>query len=388
MELLTRKINYFIKTETVLCIAFIAAVLTMVIIQPSAEYITYIDFRVLSLLFSLMAVVAGFNKTGVFIHLCEKLLKKVHNTRSLCFVLIMLCFFTSMWITNDVALLTFVPFAILLLTMTKQTKYIIFVIVLQTIAANLGSMLTPVGNPQNLFLYSFYWVPINEFMKITFPYTVFSFLLLSALVFTVKKEALNFELPQYEPIEKKNQKWLIALYSVLFLVCLACVLRLIDYRITLLIVAAVILLFDRSVIMKVDYSLLLTFVCFFVFVGNIGHITIIKDFLVDLMKGRELLLSVVASQGISNVPAAVLFSAFTNDYKSLIIGTNIGGLGTLVASLASLISYKIYCKSEDAKPSKFLKTFTIYNIIFLIALLLFYKFGHYMIYLFLIFLLI
>lgn len=370
---LIKKVKQIFKTETVLCIAGAAAVASMYYTPPSSDYLSYIDFRVLGLLFCLMTVVAGFNKTGVFLMLSEKLLHKTKNTRSLCYILIILCFFTSMWITNDVALITFVPFAVLLLSMTGQRKHLIFVIVLQTIAANLGSMLTPVGNPQNLYLYSYYNIPIMEFLIITVPVTVISFLLLSASVLLIKKETLDFTMPEKQENNKtvKSTSYLTVIYAALFLVCLLCVLRLIDYRLTLAILLSVLLIFDRGTLKKVDYMLLLTFVCFFIFVGNIGSIPEAKVFLAELLKGRELAISVLVSQGISNVPAAVLLSAFTTETKALLLGTNLGGLGTIVASLASLISFKLYCKSEGAKPFRYLGIFTLYNCIFLLLLSLF-----------------
>lgn len=373
-----QKLILFITAETVLCVFGTAAIITMFFVKPSADYISYLDFRVLALLFCLMAVVAGFNKTGVFLQLSEKLLKKVVGARSLSFVLIMLCFFSSMWITNDVALITFVPFAIMILNIAGQSKYIIRVVVLQTIAANLGSMLTPIGNPQNLYLYTFYNIPILEFLKITFPYTAVSFILLIITILIIKKEPLEFDKPEEMAYDRK-QKYTVAMYCTLFVICLVCVLRLLDYRITFIIILIAILLFDRKVLRKVDYALLLTFIFFFIFVGNLSHIPAVKEFFADLLAGKELGISIVASQIISNVPSAVLISGFTDHYKSLILGTDIGGLGTLVASLASLISYKIYCRTVEAKPRKYLGTFTIYNVIFLTGLILFYFFGHYVI---------
>ncbi len=361
----------FIKKEAVLCIAGLAAILTMFFVPPTLGYITYIDFRVLGLLFCLMAVVSGFNKTGIFILLSEKLLMRVANIRSIALVLVLLSFFTSMWITNDVALITFVPFAILILTMTGYTSHLIIIIVLQTIAANLGSMLTPVGNPQNLFLFSEYNLTITEFLRITLPYTLLSLLLICIAVMFIPKEHISFTLSDTEKTDK-HKPYTIAMYSCLFLVCLACVLRFIDYRVTILVVFLSILCFDRTVLKKVDYFLLLTFVCFFIFVGNIGEIPVIRDFLASLLEGREFLVSMLASQVISNVPAAVLLSAFTDDYKAMILGTNLGGLGTLVASLASLISYKFYLRTSKANSARFLGVFTIYNLGFLVILCLFY----------------
>jgi Na+/H+ antiporter NhaD/arsenite permease-like protein len=378
MKTLFQKAQHFMKSETVLFISGIAAILTMFFVPPSEVYIEYLDLRVLVLLFCLMAVVAGLNETGVFLLASNKLLNKTANTRTLSFALIMLCFFSSMLITNDVALITFVPFTIMILSLTGQMKILIRVIVLETIAANLGSMLTPVGNPQNLYLYSNYDIPIKEFLQITFPYTVASFIGLCIIVFTIKREHLSFKLSVQSKNDTKKSRNII-IYGILFLVSLACVLRLMDYRITLLIVLITILLFDRHVLKKVDYSLLMTFVCFFIFVGNIGNIPMINEFLANLFVGRELPVSIAASQIISNVPAAVLLSAFTEDYKDLILGTDLGGLGTLVASLASLISYKFYCKTEGARPGKFLGVFTLYNIMFLALLCIYYITTNYII---------
>lgn len=366
-----KKVIHFITSETVLCISGLAAIITMLFVRPSKGYIDYVDFRVLALLFCLMAVVAGYNKTGVFLQLSEKLLKKAAGIRSLSFVLIMLCFFSAMWITNDVALITFVPFAIMVLNIAGQQKYIIRIVVLQTIAANLGSMLTPVGNPQNLYLYSYYNIPILYFLKITLPYAAVSILLLIITILLIKKEPLDFEVPEGSQTGR-NQNRLIAMYSALFLLCLACVLHLLDYRLVLAIVFVAILLFDRKVLGKVDYALLLTFVFFFIFVGNMGQIPSVKDFLAKLLAGRELGVSIAVSQIISNVPAAVLLSGFTDNYRDLILGTDIGGLGTLVASLASLISYKIYSRTADAKSGRYLGMFTVYNVLFLAGLCLFY----------------
>ncbi len=371
MKKIRTQLFAFIQKEAVLCIAGIAAIFTMLFVPPTIGYLSYIDFRVLGLLFCLMAVISGFNKTGVFVLLSEKMLMRVANVRSITMVLVLLCFFSSMWITNDVALITFVPFAILILTMTGHTQHLIKIIVLQTIAANLGSMLTPVGNPQNLFLYSEYNITMTEFLRITFPFTLISLVLVCIAVMFIPKEHISFTLSDTQKSDK-HKPYTIALYSGLFLVCLACVLRFIDYRITLLIVFLCVLTFDHRVLKRIDYSLLLTFVCFFIFVGNIGSIPMIRDFLASLLYQREFIISVLTSQLISNVPAAVLLSSFTDDYKAIILGTDIGGLGTLVASLASLISYKFYCRTPGADAKKFLGSFTVYNLIFLILLCLSY----------------
>ncbi len=367
MKNLISSLITYIKKEAVLCIAGLAAIITMFFVPPNPHYLAYIDFRVLGLLFCLMAVVSGFNNTGVFVLLSERLLMRVANTRSIALVLILLSFFSSMWITNDVALITFVPFAILILSMTGHTEQLLQIVVLQTIAANLGSMLTPVGNPQNLFLYSEYNITITDFIGITLPYTLISLLLIWIASLFIPKKHISFTLSNIQKTDK-HKPYSIALYSGLFLVCLACVLRLINDWITLLIVLISILIADRSIFKKIDYSLLLTFVCFFVFVGNLSNIPVIKDFIATLLMGREFLVSILASQVISNVPAAILLSAFSSDYKAMILGTNLGGLGTLVASLASLISYKLYSKTTGASSSRYLGVFTLYNLAFLLLL--------------------
>lgn len=371
MRSLLQKLLNIIQSEIVLFIAAVAAVLTMFFVPLSTDYINYVDFRVLSLLFGLMIVVSGFQKTGIFLLLSGHLLQRVKTLRSLIFILVMLCFISSMLITNDVALITFVPFAIMILTMTGQKKNMIRVIVLQTIAANLGSMLTPIGNPQNLYLYTRFNIPIMSFLRITFPLTVVSFVLLCITIFMTKKDPLSFQLASNKNHFKKGSR-LLPLYIFLFFTCLACVLRIFDYRIMLATVLLTILLFDIHILKRVDYTLLITFVCFFIFVGNIGNIELIKDLLAELLSKKELPAAIVSSQVISNVPAAVLLSAFTDNYNALILGTNIGGLGTLVASLASLISYKFYCRTENVQKGKYLKVFTLYNLIFLVALCLFY----------------
>lgn len=377
MRKLLINLYQFMKSEAVLCIAALAAIITMFFIPPSLAYIDYLDLRVLALLFSLMAVVAGLKETGIFLVLSDKLLKKVVGIRSLSFVLISLCFFTSMWITNDVALITFVPFAIMVLSMAGQSKHTIKIIVLQTIAANLGSMLTPVGNPQNLYLYSTFQLPILRFLQITLPYTAISFLFICVGILLMKKENISLTVTAQSVIDQKSSK-LILMYCLLFALCIACVLHVIDYPIMLAIIIIVVLIFDPRVFKEVDYLLLLTFICFFVFVGNIRNIPVIEEALANLLEGRTLPVSIMASQVISNVPAAVLLSGFTADYKELILGTDLGGLGTLVASLASLISFKFYCKLEDAKPGRFLLVFTIYNLIFLIGLCVFHSIWQYL----------
>lgn len=359
----------FAKKETVLMISALAAIISMFFVPLNISYINYIDFRVLAILFCLMAVIKGFTSIGLFDVMSKSLLKHIKGTRMLCYVLILSCFFLSMWITNDVALLTLVPFTILVLTMTKQQHLMIFVIVMETIGANLGSMLTPVGNPQNLYLYTYYGLNVGTFFLITIPIVITSFIILTIPMFFVKNNEITLVFTESSSISNRKKLFV---YLLLFLISIGCVFHFIPYPITLAIIIITFLFIDRNALLKIDYSLLLTFVCFFIFVGNIGHIKAITNLMNEFIEGRVFLTSIVFSQVISNVPAAVLLSTFTDDYKNLILGTNIGGLGTIIASLASLISYKLYVKVEERNVRKFFITFTLLNLLSLCILIIVY----------------
>ncbi len=361
-----------LKKEPVLIAAAFCMIVSMFFVPPSAAYIGYIDFRVLALLFCLMAVVAGLQNHGLFDRFARRVLTGSMQRRALFAELILLPFFTSMLVTNDVALITFVPFAILILELTGQQRYMIFVIVMQTVAANLGSMSTPVGNPQNLYIYSAFHLTAGDFFRTVLLYTLLALPLLALSVFLCPKGELSVSLPEAEePMSRKH----IALYGILFLLCLLSVFRILHYLLLLAIVCLALLLWDRSLFKKIDYSLLLTFVCFFVFAGNIGAIDSVRIFLQDLLSIHPLLTSMLASQVISNVPAAVLLSGFTQDWRALLIGTDIGGLGTPIASLASLISLRLYMKSKDAKIGRYLGVFTLVNVIGLAIALIFIYFA-------------
>lgn len=378
------KVKDFFKKETVCCIAFLLAVVSMFFIPPSVNYFSYIDFRVLALLFSLMAVVRGFSSIGVFTRLGTMLLTHVHSLRMLSALFIFLCFFFSMLITNDVALITFVPFTILVLSMAEQKKFLIPVIVLETIAANLGSMLTPLGNPQNLYLYTISGLSLWDFIRIMLPYSFVSAILLLIFILFLPKDtvstataantanstntvtASNTSNVICEAVKaRKNSRILFTAYQILFLLCLLTVLHILPYQIMFLLVLTGFLLLDYRVLKDVDYFLLLTFLCFFIFIGNMKQISLVHELISKLLVHHEVLMGIGASQIISNVPAAILLSGFTDDYSALLIGVNLGGLGTLIASLASLISFKFYTNSNGSDTKRFLGIFTLYNVIFL-----------------------
>ena len=375
-----KKLSDFIKKETVLTVAIVLAVISAVVVVPDAEYVGYIDFRTLSILFCLMAVMAGLQELGVFRKVAGMLLRRTHNTVQLVEVLVLLCFFFSMVITNDVSLITFVPFTFIVLRLSGEDavkKLAVPVIVLQTIAANLGSMLTPIGNPQNLYLYGKAQMSAEEFIMLMLPYSLVSLLLLVVCAaVTAKRSRIMVQgtitVPLEDRMESKTterKNYLLPMYVLLFLLCLLTVAHVVPYPVTLVIVAAAVLIFDRITITKVDYSLLLTFVGFFIFIGNMGRMPAFREFLQGIIGGREVMTSVIASQVISNVPAALLLSGFTEDVKALIVGTNLGGLGTLIASMASLISYKQVAGQIPAEKKRYFGWFTAANVAFLAILL-------------------
>jgi len=359
------KIKSFVRQEITLCIAFIAAVISCFFVTPDKAYVGYLDLRTLALLYCLMVVVAGLRRAGVFNVLSHLLCGKAATVRDMAIVLVVLSFVSAMVVTNDVALLTFVPFAVAVLTMAGKKRYLTRIVVLQTVAANLGSMLTPVGNPQNLYLYSRYDMSMGDFLLATGPIWLLSAVIIGALCLTLPKEKLEFFLGE-KPILHKDEMWV---YLALFCVCLLTVVRVLSWYGMLGILVAVLFLYRRKMLASADFYLLLTFVCFFVFSGNLGRIPAVDGFLRQILSGHELLVGAGASQFISNVPAAILLSGFTENGRALLLGVDIGGLGTPIASLASLIAMKLYSHAEGANTGKFMKQFLAINFGMLAVLL-------------------
>ena len=363
-----QKIFSWCKKEIIFCVTFLFALISTYFVKPDEKYISYIDFGTLLTLFSLMAVVSGWRRTGLFGALGNIVCRKVHGQRGLCLMLILLCFFTSMIITNDVALLTFVPFALVLLSKTSGFL-LLYTVVLQTLAANLGSMITPIGNPQNIFLFSKMQLGTVQFMKILFPYTLLSLALLIFSTLIIKNEKIQIERQEVETggsgftgCTGKN-----ILYTALFVLCLLSVVNVIPKWSAAVIVALCVLVSDRKIFCNIDFMLLLTFTAFFIFTGNIARLESVDSFLKRITATNEFAVSLAFSQVISNVPATLLLYSFAQNTKELLLGVDIGGLGTPVASLASLISLKLYTQ-EKGGTAKFLAVFTLMNIIFLAAL--------------------
>ena len=345
-------------------IAVFAALVSCFFVPPSGEYLSYLDLRTLALLYCLMTIVNGLRQAGLFTHLAHSLCEHTGSLRMIALLLVLMCFFSSMLITNDVALLTFVPFAVVVMGMAHHQRELIYVVVLQTVAANLGSMLTPVGNPQNLYLYSFFNLGFGDFLKITFPVWLLSLLGLILAALFVKPDRLELFLGEAPGVDRRE----VILHLALFAVCLLVVLRLLAWYWMLSVVLIVLLIFDRKLLLKADFMLLLTFMAFFVFSGNLARIPALAAAIRKLMAGREFIVSLLASQVISNVPAALLLSGFTDQYRALLLGVDIGGLGTPIASLASLISLKLYSHAEHADVARFLLVFLLMNLLFLLLL--------------------
>ncbi len=364
----------YIKKETVLCVAALLALLSSFLVTPDAQYAAYIDFDTLLLLFSLMAVMAGFQRLGLFRLLGGKLLALVKNVRQMLLVLVFLPFFFSMLITNDVALITFVPFAIVVLRLSAKEHLLVPLVVLQTIAANMGSMLTPLGNPQNLYLYARSGISLPSFIGLMLPYTLAAALCLLTAVFLITRRESSAGSALLIPDEKQDQnrpakiKCRAALYGAAFVLCLLTVAKILPPYALAGIILALFLILDRRALLDVDYALLFTFVGFFIFIGNMGRLPAFRNFLSSILDGHEGLIAVLLSQIISNVPAALLLSGFTDRYRALIVGVNLGGLGTLIASMASLISYKQLAREYPRQKRRYFLCFTIANAAMLLIL--------------------
>lgn len=368
-------VREFMRKDPVLMIALSLALLSCIAVPPDAGYLDYVDVRTLGMLFSLMAVMAGLTRAGVFSALCRRLLAIARGPRRLCLTLVLLAFFSSMLITNDVALVTFVPLALLALQAFRSERLTCFTVVLMTVAANLGSMATPVGNPQNLYLYSVSHMALGDFLLLMLPYALAALVLLAVVIWACGKpndvaDGRDTERhASHEDVPAGMATRGILPWLAVFALALLSVARMLPFEVPVAAAALVGVAFDRATLRHVDYGLLLTFVAFFVFVGNVGRIGAVSALIAQMVTGHELIVSVAASQVLSNVPAAILLSGFTDAWQALIVGTNIGGLGTLIASMASLISYKQLALVLPHAKGRYMKLFTAWNIVFLVALL-------------------
>lgn len=404
-------VREIVRKDPVLVVAIVLAVISCAAVPPDAAYAEYVDLRTIGMLFSLMTIMAGLSRLGVFRIACRHLLSAVRGPRRLALALTLLAFFSSMLITNDVALVTFVPFALLALRTLDSPRHACFTVVMMTIAANLGSMLTPIGNPQNLYLYSTSHMALTDFLLLMLPYAAAALVLLvGAIAFFgripehAKEKAARSvdagnpasssedgsadspatcgeadnaasatdanETPQLasDADDPAPSPLRVLPWAALFVLALLSVAHILPYQAIVAVTIVVALAADRRALLHVDYALLFTFIAFFVFVGNVGRIEVVTAALAQLIDGHELAVAVIASQVLSNVPAAILLSGFTSNFAALIVGTNLGGLGTLIASMASLISYKQVALVLPREKGRYFMLFTVWNIAFLAVL--------------------
>lgn len=346
-----------LKEEIVFFISLILALITSAISMPK---LSYINFKVLILLFNLMIVIGAFERLKLLDKIAVGILTKHKSLRMVSLIMISLCFISSMFITNDVALLTFVP---LTLIIAKKAEFDpMKTVILETLAVNIGSSFTPMGNPQNLYLFSYFNIGISAFFKVTIPFVIIGTLWMYLLNIRIPNVDLRFNLDDMKIKDKKS----LAIYCSLFIFILLSVFNLVDYSIAFIVTVLVSFIIDKSLFREVDYFLLLTFVCFFIVIGNLSNMTIINNFMRDFLTDNKNVYfsSILLSQIISNVPCAILLSKFTNSWEEILAGVNIGGMGTIIASLASLISYKFYAKEYNSK--EYMIKFTIYNLISLV----------------------
>lgn len=364
-----------IKSDPVLYIAWILALISAFFVRPDKGYLDYIDFRSLGILWGLMVIIQGLKENSVFEKIGQLLMGRASKAWQLSAALIFMCFIGSMLITNDVALITFVPFGMLVLKSCRREDLMIPVIVFQTIAANLGSMATPVGNPQNLYLYGITQMSIGEFVLCMLPFTAAAALMLVLCIFLLpgknKDIVINSE---YGIVKEFGSRRQIVIYTVLFVIAILSVLRVIPWYVMAAVVLVIVAGMDYKILFRADYMLLLTFIGFFIFTGNMARIDSVKEFFNSVTSGKEFTVAVIASQFISNVPATLLLSGFTSNYKELLIGVNAGGLGTLIASMASLISFKFYSATYKERQKAYIVYFTVANLAFLAVFVLLHLF--------------
>ena len=354
----------FIKKNAVMCIALLAAIITTFFVPVDREYLNYFDYKTLACLFCVLAVVCALKNINFFYIISRKIVQIFKTARMSVLGLVYITFIGSMLIANDMALLTFLPLGYFVLTTTGKQKYMSFTFIMQNIAANLGGMLTPFGNPQNLYLYSKFEIDNLEFMSIMLtPFLISVLLITVCCIVFVKPESLSLDSEKtlLNPLKT-------VLYLGLFALSILIVFRGIPYFIGLIIIFITLLIVDRKALKMVDYGLLLTFVFFFVFAGNMARIDIVRNLFSMLLDKSTLLFSILSCQIISNVPSAILLSQFTNNYADLLVGVNIGGVGTLISSLASLITFREYVKHNPNKTGRYILEFSIINFAFLIVL--------------------
>lgn len=365
MGTIKSKIIAFVKKEVVLSIAIICTIVTMFFVPVDKEYMGYFDYKTLVSLFCMLAVVAGLKNTNVFELISKKLIGLFHTRRAVIYALIFGTFFFDMIVANDMSLITFLPLTYIVLHSTNNDKYLSITFILQTIAANMGGMITPYGNPQNLYLYSYYNIPTAEFFGVLLVQSIAIAVLLCIAGLFIKNEELVLKNDENIPVDKKK----LSVYVVLFVFVILSIFRVVPHLVTLAIVILTVLLVDIKRFKEVDYALLATFCVFFIFSGNIARIPAIKEFIASIVTKNTLVAGIVSCQFISNVPTAIFLSKFTEHYRDLLVSVNIGSLGIIISSLASLITLKEFLKHQPKNFKKYMGLFTLINTAFLAVML-------------------
>lgn len=358
------KVKSFVKGHIVFIIATLAAVISCFFVHPDSEYLGYIDYKTICCLFSTLAVICALRDIMFFTVLSRKIVSVIKNLRTLAIALVIITFVGSMLIANDMALITFLPLGYLSLSVTGNEKHSAYIFILQNISANLGGMLTPFGNPQNLYLYSYFNIPTGEFTMIMLPPFILAVAMLIGCCFILKPVPLSVKEEIEKPLDKKKT----VLYILLFVLSILAVFRIVPYIPVTAGIIIVLIFADRLALRSVDYPLLLTFVMFFIFAGNVSRMDVVQNIVSSLLSKSTLLISLLSCQVISNVPSAILLSRFTDNYRELLLGVNIGGTGTLIASLASLITYSEYKVLYPKDGGKYVKLFIVLNAVFLLVL--------------------
>ncbi|MBQ0011860.1 MAG: citrate transporter [Clostridiales bacterium] len=360
----------FFKKNAVMCIAALLAVLTSFFVPPDKAYLDYFDLRTLTCLFLTLLVICALKNIRFFSIVAHRIVVTTGNLRILALALCYITFIGSMLIANDMALITFLPLGYFALSVTKNEEKMAYIFILQNISANLGGMLTPFGNPQNLYLYSHFDIPTGEFMRIMFPPFMLAIAMLTIACMLLPRTKLEIRDDANQTLNKKRT----TLYLILFACSLLIVFRVIDYRLGLILIPAVMIFADHKAFGEVDYGLLCTFALFFIFSGNMARIPAVQDFAEHLLQKNTMLVSIGSCQVISNVPSAILLSQFSMNYKELLLGVNIGGTGTLISSLASLITFSHYRTLHPGNTKKYLILFTVMNLVFLVVMTLMAQF--------------
>lgn len=357
------RVRHLLTVNPFLTATAVAAALTCLLVPPSAEYLHYPEYRTLVGLWCFLTVISALDRTHLVTAAAEGVVGVLRGRRTLVVGLVLLTALGSMLITNDMALLTFLPLSALALRATGDEQHLAYVFVLQTVAANLGGMITPFGSPQNLFLYQYFHLSVGQLVAVMAIPFVLSIALLVLACLRVPRGAIR-------PVTSRTRvRWRpAAVHLVLFAVAVALVVRALPVWAGLVVVAVVAVV-DLQALRSVDYGLLATFVLFFVFAGNLERVPQASGVLQHLLQEHVLLWSVAGSQLISNVPTALIYAPFTDDWRALLLGVNVGGVGTVVASLASLITLRRYQLLRPGGTRAFLGLFTVVNVLFLVVLL-------------------